>query len=156
MAEASARGLIDFSKARLTDPSWIRQVRCVMQSLGILRRRELFRDLHRNACATLAIAKLTPDALKPIDETRQDYLGKLFEAYTPWEKHDREKQDRQEAKFFRESWQRNFGNLDDPDVVQRIDAFARAMLARGADTAKHTEMARGSTIFNKHTAGGLS
>jgi hypothetical protein len=156
MLRVAARGLVDFSKIRWFDDIWYRQLSLMMR---VVEAEDLFAlrgyELQRIQQA-LDRGTADPAAREKLLDVRDELIDRQFAHFRPWEYQAGhvEAQQRTEAVQLTSAWERQWGNMNDPEVQARIQQVADALL-HGQPEAPPTAQSQAG-IFNRHTASTLS
>lgn len=140
MLEASARGLQDFSRARVLEPEWWSRLYLHLRVLAEDREKQLLESDRRETFWRLLFATSNErqEALHNMHQHLRQSLQKLLKPWLPVETGP----DQNTLNRLEDSWRRNWGNPADPAVAAKIKATADAIMQRAARNKRQLPQGR--------------
>lgn len=128
MLQAAVRGALDFREAKIHDPRWWQRMRILLRQVEADSALQHIRAVHQHDLTTLVVPDLTDEIFVAARDGANQMLARIHNLLFPWE--DREEESSRESfKDLRQAWIDRYGDPDDPEVAQRIQATADALKA---------------------------
>lgn len=152
--QAAAKGLVDFREADYFDPAWNRRVSILFKALIAENDREISKAIYHHKLSLLNAPWLDESAVDELQKQVMERLEDIMAYYRPWDflKDVKEKREQKEVRQLRDSWQKTFGSLDDPEVQAKMAAVRAALLKRAEENRPPDSPLGGQGVFNRHTA----
>jgi hypothetical protein len=137
MVQAAAEGVVDFSKVAFGSKRWRLYLEPRLLYLQNRNRREYLSVLHRTNSSLLGSGIVSAESFERLREASTDIYNEIVDTYYP--SVAKPKKDEIEIKSSdiqkaTEMWESAFGDLDDPEVSQRVQELADALLGLKPDT----------------------
>jgi len=130
MIQAAAAGIVDFSSVDLFDHRWWLYLHVM---LGEVERRNCEAwesrslDFYRSK---LLVQGLADNVFQDTHDNMLKALDRVFDLLFPWTKRENERERGHQIEALKEGWEAEVGDLSDPEVQQRQERIAKAMLER--------------------------
>lgn len=154
MVRAAARGIIDFTKADLRDPMWMRHVRTVIDSLVDDNLADRYRTTFQLQCSLIANSALQPKSFEDGLKRARMLHDLLVDVIAPWDADERASQSKSALEQGIEEYKRTAGNPDDADFKAKLATdyqTLQAMATAGAAKVE-TEEERIERLINARDA----
>ena len=142
MVQAAAEGVVDFSKVAFGSRRWRLYLEQRLLYLQNRNRREYLAILHRTNSALLGSGILSADSFEKLREAGADIYNEIIDTYYPSAAQPKKNEIEvkvTEVKKATEMWEDVFGSLSDPEVKQRVQELADALLGLKPDTFTRNE-----------------
>lgn len=139
---ATARGVVDFRRARPQDPSWHRYVNAVISKMAADDELEVTKAILAYQCALVGNGQLTDDSFKAATKNCHELLQEVAYAVQPWTRRDPKEAEKERIGSLIDAYKRLVGDPSTPEFQARMAAEAVAHRERMQQVPAETEDAR--------------
>lgn len=147
---AAARGVVDFSKARLTDVKWWRRANALIERMALDDDRAVLDAAFRYQLALVACGALKPEDFGKVQKTAVGMFQDLVNAARPWASTAEAKQNEFEGMI--DAYKRLIGDPGEPEFRKKMAADLDRLAALNSVQKVETEDERIDRLMREREA----
>jgi hypothetical protein len=125
---AAVDGIIDYSKADVTNPTWHKRLNIILREIIEKDKRELFKLSMAHSLAYLPVSNITEDSWKYHSEKAFEMYDNYYRSTYSMPKVEGDRKKRMTAQL-QSAWSEEFGDLNDPKVKEDIEKVTQGLKA---------------------------